>query len=208
MRGAFYKFFGEGRVYLTRLFYGLELPQEWKDALRALQTALKAKHVQANAWNNPDLLHMTVLFLGQMEDASLTNVVTAGEKAVQGCRPFQLTTGSLGQFSRNKVFWLGLDKQHSDWQALNHLHEQVKAAVLAQLPLDLDEKRYRPHITLARKLQQRVDVERLALPAPLTATFTDLCLFESTRIDGQLCYPIRHRFTFTSHADEEMPMKW
>ncbi|EPZ48253.1 MULTISPECIES: RNA 2',3'-cyclic phosphodiesterase [Alicyclobacillus] len=183
---------------MPRLFFGLELPADWKSSLHQVQTSLQARHVHASAWSNPELLHITVLFLGVVEDADQDAIVEAGEQVARLVTPIRLTTGSLGQFSRNKVFWLGLSRNDSDWDKLQALHQAVKGAVLERLPLDLDEKHYRPHITLARKLSTQVDVERLPTPAPLSAVIPDLCLFESTRIDGQLQYPVRARFALSA----------
>ncbi|GMA62247.1 RNA 2',3'-cyclic phosphodiesterase [Alicyclobacillus fastidiosus] len=179
---------------MRRLFFGLELPDEWRDELHALQTSLKARHVEAGAWSNPKLLHITVLFLGMVSDEDEEAIAEAGRRAAEQVGPIRLTTGALGQFSRNKVFWLGLLRNETDWDKLALLNRAVKEQVLERLALDLDEKHYRPHITLARKLRSQVDVERLRAPAKLTTLVPNLILFESTRIDGQLQYPVRARF--------------
>lgn len=177
-----------------RMFFGLELPAEWKRAIRKLQQSLQKTHVDAGAWSNPDLLHITVLFLGLVSEEQLPDVMEAGRSAAASSEAIRLTTGGFGQFSRNKVFWLGLHRDKTDWQQLVQLHEHVKTEVLARTPFDLDEKRYRPHITLARKLRSSVEVDRFAAPTALTASIHELCLFESLRIDGQLTYPVRARF--------------
>lgn len=182
---------------MRRLFFGLELPDEWKDELHALQSALKTRQVEAGAWSNPQLLHITVLFLGMVSDQDDAAIMEAGRQAAEQVRPIRLTTGALGQFSRNKVFWLGLWRNETDWDELTLLNRTVKDQVMERLPLELDEKHYRPHITLARKLRSQVDVDRLRAPDKLTTVVSNLALFESIRIDGQLQYPVRARFELT-----------
>ncbi|WP_067619341.1 RNA 2',3'-cyclic phosphodiesterase [Alicyclobacillus acidiphilus] len=178
-----------------RLFFGLDLPQAWKARLKAEQHALRDRKVEAAAWSNPDLLHITVVFLGMIEDDQYDAIVEAGRAAVVGLQPISIRSGSYGEFSRNKVFWLGLDKQRSEWQKLHELHRRVSDEVLARVPLDLDAKHYRPHITLARKMKMTVDVSRLAAPEPqLDTVITALSLFESTRLHGELTYPVLESF--------------
>jgi 2'-5' RNA ligase len=187
-------------VILQRLFFGLELPKSWKDELKSIQSSLQSRHIEAGGWTNPDLLHITVLFLGMVAEEQLPAVMEAGRAAAERSKPIRLTTGDFGQFSRNQVFWLGLDRNKTDWDALAELHRQVKLEILARLPMDLDEKHYRPHITIARKLKGRVDVTKLKNPPSLSTSIGDLCLFESLRVDGQLTYPIRARFGFESDS--------
>ncbi|WAH35744.1 RNA 2',3'-cyclic phosphodiesterase [Alicyclobacillus dauci] len=183
---------------MRRLFFGLELPDDWKENLRHLQSTLQTHHVDASAWSNPSLLHITVLFLGLVPEEQLPLIVDAGQAAATSSSPIRLTSGDYGQFSRNKVFWLGLRRNDTDWEKLVHLHESVKKEVLSRMSLDLDEKHYKPHITMARKLRAQVDVDKLAAPAAMKTTIPDLCLFESLRIDGQLSYPVRARFPLGS----------
>lgn len=185
---------------MSRLFFGLELPVEWKQAMQDEMRRLRQKSVEANAWSNPDLLHVTILFIGVVDTDDVSSLHVAGELAASACEPIRLVSGRYGQFSRNKVFWLGFDKNESDWEKLDRLNRTIRHQVLELLPLDLDEKRFKPHITIARKLKGRVDVERLNAPAQLSTMAPHLCLFESTRIDGQLVYPVRARYPFSNFS--------
>lgn len=181
----------------TRLFFGLELPDSWKAHLADLQHVFRTRHIDVGAWSNPALLHITVLFLGVLGDEHRAFLHQVASEAARETKPIRLTTGSFGAFSRNKIFWLGLDRNKTDWQTLNALHERVRDGLLGQIPFHFDDKRYRPHITLARKLSPRFDVDRLPEPEPLETVVTELCLFESIRIDGELQYPVRARFSLS-----------
>ncbi|TDY49521.1 2'-5' RNA ligase [Alicyclobacillus sacchari] len=178
----------------ARMFFGLELPMQWKRSLRAQVRLLREEYVRTAAWSNPDLVHITVLFLGMVDESDRSSLTEAGRVAAAQVKPIQLTTGHYGEFSGNRVFWLGLDRQESDWDELMQLGELVRQNVSERVRLDLDEKRFRPHITLARKLAKWVDVKKLPSPTRLTTVVTELCLFESLREDGQLAYPVRERF--------------
>lgn len=185
---------------MPRLFFGLELPIEWKTFIRSEQERLQKTSVQAGAWSNPKLLHITVLFIGVVNDADVEAFLDAGRTAAAASEPIRLATGRYGQFSRNKVFWLGLDKNLTQWDKLLQLNQMVRREVLDRLPLDLDDKHFKPHITMARKLRAQVDVDKLKAPNQMTVVVPELCLFESTRVDGELVYPVRARFPFSDSS--------
>lgn len=181
---------------MPRLFFGLALPTAWKQVMKEEERRLRQKSVPASAWNNPDLLHVTILFIGIVETYNVALLDEAGTQAAASCAPIRLVSGGYGQFSRNKVLWLGLDKNESDWDRLLYLNQILRTQVLERLPLDLDEKRFKPHITIARKVSPQVDVSRLKAPESLSTVVSELCLFESTRLDGQLVYPVQSHYPF------------
>ncbi|WP_052012340.1 RNA 2',3'-cyclic phosphodiesterase [Alicyclobacillus hesperidum] len=186
----------------ARLFFGFELPVEWKRSLRTQVDLLRESYVRTAAWSNPDLVHITVLFLGVVDESDRASLTEAGHAAASQLKPLRITTGNYGEFSGNRIFWLGLDRQASDWDELMRLGELVRQAVTERVRLDLDEKRFRPHITLARKLAKWVDVKRLPPPTRLSTVVTELCLFESLREDGRLVYPVRERFPLGQWGEE------
>ncbi|WP_304458439.1 RNA 2',3'-cyclic phosphodiesterase [Alicyclobacillus sendaiensis] len=189
-----------------RLFFGLELPDAWKDEIAIQCEAVRARgQVVARNWSRKDLYHLTVLFLGAVDPADLARVISAGERVAGEQAPFTLTTGPYGRFVQSRVFWLGLDERKSHLAALNALHRQVRAAIAEALPaVRVEDKPYRPHITLARELRQCQESDLIA-PRPLSHVFTELCLFESTRDGGQLSYPVIRRFPFSGAAATRTP---
>ncbi|ACV58067.1 RNA 2',3'-cyclic phosphodiesterase [Alicyclobacillus acidocaldarius] len=189
-----------------RLFFGLELPDAWKDEIaKRCESIRQQGQVVARNWSRKDLYHLTVLFLGAVDPADLERAFLAGERAAGAQAPFRLTTGSFGRFHQSRVFWLGLDEAESDLAELTALHRCVRIAVNAALPsVQIEDRPYRPHITLARELRQFSEPELVA-PRPLSHVFTELCLFESTRNGGQLAYPVIRRFPFSGASATHTP---
>jgi len=189
-----------------RLFFGLELPDAWKDEIAKWCESIRQQgQVVARNWSRKDLYHLTVLFLGAVDPADLERAFLAGERAAGAQAPFRLTTGSFGRFHQSRVFWLGIDEAESDLAELTALHRRVRAAIEEALPsVRVENRPYRPHITLARELRQFAEPEFVA-PRTLSHVFTELCLFESTRDGGQLVYPVIRRFPFSCASATHTP---
>lgn len=180
---------------MPRLFYGIEIPTAIKDGLRAAQVALKQGTVTADGWSNPDLFHVTVLFLGVVEDSVHPALERIGQQVASEVGPFSLTIGGYDVFPRNKVLFAHIDGNPKDKLALQKLHLHLKNAIADRLQLPMETRAYKPHLTIARKVRQAHGVEKQR-PTVRGAVFevSSLCLFESTRENGCLVYPILARF--------------
>ena len=88
--------------------------------------------------------HITLQFLGEVSPTSLT-IIQAKLKTVH-CNPFRISLGPLGVFPSPhspRVLWAGLIPH----QKIIHLQKNITAVLLPQFPPD---KKFHPHITLAR----------------------------------------------------------
>jgi RNA 2',3'-cyclic 3'-phosphodiesterase len=179
---------------VSRFFYGIAISDELKERLRSEQGNLQSARIAADGWSNPALLHITSLFLGPVEEPYRPMLLQAGLAVATSLAPFSLTTGKLNVFVHNKVLWLGFEEKGGGLAKLAYLNEALKDQLTQKLPIEFDERPYKAHLTLARKVK---DATRLKKVAPLEATtieVTEFCLFESLREEGQLVYPIRARF--------------
>ncbi len=134
---------------LTRTFLALELDDTTRAFIRGrvelLQQALpRVRFVAAETW------HITLAFLGELDDAQLAAAQQAAHAAARQARPFTLHAASIGTFGSKlapRIIWIGVGGMTGELIALQR---QVVAALhTARVPYD-DEKRYSPHITLAR----------------------------------------------------------
>jgi 2'-5' RNA ligase len=100
-------------------------------------------------WIPLDRIHLTLRFLGNVPDGSVTSLFQAIEQASQGQTPFPLRARMLGCFphpARPRVLWVGLDDPS---QALERLNERLRAA-LTPLGFPPEDRPFHPHLTLAR----------------------------------------------------------
>jgi 2'-5' RNA ligase len=100
-------------------------------------------------WITPNHMHLTLKFLGNVPDESVTSLLQALAYAAQGQTVFPLCARALGCFpqpARARVLWVGLDDPS---QALGRLHARLMAALTA-LGFPPEERPFHPHLTLAR----------------------------------------------------------
>ena len=157
---------------MIRTFWAIDLPRETKNVLSALQAGLRTK-MPAASWPPPENFHLTLAFLGNIQEASLHEVLEAGRRVALAHSPFTLSSSGLGAFpdpKRARILWLGLEANAS----VANLARDLQGA-MGQLGLVLDEKPFIPHLTLARfrhpaaihlepsKLAVSVDVKELVL---------------------------------------------
>lgn len=157
-----------------RLFVALPLPDHVKvvldQAQRRLGRELKRGPVR---WQELERSHLTLVFLGQVEERKLAACLFAVRTAAASCPPLPLRTGRFGAFptaARPSVLWLGVEgDQHRLGDLQGDLRRRLDEHVQEELA-----SRFRPHLTLARlkdappSLRRKV-AELLAEDPPTTA---------------------------------------
>ena len=100
-------------------------------------------------WTAPDRWHLTLLFLGSVPARLVAPLVEAAGPAVAAVPATTLRLAGGGRFGsrrRPQVAWVGLD---GDVGALTDLADRL-AAVARRLRLEVEERPYRPHLTVGR----------------------------------------------------------
>jgi RNA 2',3'-cyclic 3'-phosphodiesterase len=132
----------------VRAFIAVQLPVELKAKLSALQRQLRSLPAEI-AWVSEAGIHLTLKFLGEVEEAQLGPVVSCLSEVAQRSQPFHLTVSGIGVFpheSAPRVLWVGIEDRTG---LLVHLQHAL-ASRLAQVGYRLDGHSYTPHLTLAR----------------------------------------------------------
>jgi 2'-5' RNA ligase len=129
----------------VRLFIAVPLPPELANRAAALvPPALPAlKRVR------PELMHITLAFLGWTPDEQLPTVIEATMAAAAGQHPFELSFAGAGRFppsGRPRVVWLGVGDGKT---ALETIAGRVVDELRAH-QLRFDDRPFAPHLTLAR----------------------------------------------------------
>lgn len=97
---------------------------------------------------DPDHMHLTLSFLGDIMDAKVPDVAAALDRGVAGARAFTLPLHGVGAFPeprRPRVVWAGARA----CPPMDSLAENVRGA-LRDAGFPGDDKPFRAHVTLAR----------------------------------------------------------
>ncbi len=136
-----------------RAFFAVDLPLECKEQLGVLMAALKLhlkkslKH-QPFRWVKPENLHLTLQFLGQVDQGETAHLLQAARGEVVGLKSFSLRLGPLEWFPsphRPQVISLRAEPYH----ALAELSQALGRGA-ATLGYIVEDRPFRAHLTLAR----------------------------------------------------------
>jgi len=130
-----------------RLFVAALIPEAVRAALHEAREQLqRAAPDRALRWVAPENYHITLLFLGEQDEARIPTVVQAMEAARAGIAPFTVRVQGLGVFpnwNRPNVLWAGVSEGGTPLTQI--------ATALERALLDAPSgKPFHPHITLAR----------------------------------------------------------
>ena len=134
-----------------RLFLAVDLPDQVRHELAVVQNALKPLTDSAR-WVSADSIHITLKFLGEVPEKLVDDIDTA--LAGLSWKPFTVTVRGVGFFPGNRsprVFWAGMEAP-----TMQNLAEELDSR-MERLGFDKENRAFRPHITLARARDTRID---------------------------------------------------
>jgi 2'-5' RNA ligase len=132
-----------------RLFVGVDLPGEIKDALWALEERLRPQAPEA-MWVPRDNNHLTMSFLGEVVEGRVPPILEAlRATAMEASGPIETALDGVGAFPsdrRARVLWAGLEDGQD---RLGPLARAV-ASALEPLGFPPEKRAWTPHLTIAR----------------------------------------------------------
>jgi 2'-5' RNA ligase len=172
-----------GAGNLMRLFVAIAPPPAVLDELDALVGPLRSSR-QELRWTNREAWHVTLAFLGQVEESALVRLMPRLERAARRHLSIPLAFSGAGAFPaprRANVLWSGLS---GDRRALARLAESVVAgASRAGTPPPDKGRRFQPHLTLAR----------CRMPADVTELVEDLAGYRGQPWTADRIHLVRSR---------------
>ncbi|MCS6828065.1 MAG: RNA 2',3'-cyclic phosphodiesterase [Caldilinea sp.] len=167
------------------------LRQQVESTQRRLMRQLLAQKLdRAVRWVAVHNLHLTLHFLGEIEEAQLSALTDRLAAATTHHLPMQLRIEGVGCFpnsNRPNVIWCGVG---GDLQALARLQSDVTAAVRS-VGIQGDDKPFKPHLTIGRT-QRNITVGQLravgAAVAELAALPSHASAGTPDRIDEVILY--------------------
>ncbi len=157
-----------------RAFVALELPESFVDEVASLASTLEG--AIEGRFMPRENYHMTLAFLGDVDEAAIERAISALNEACTNTRPVRIASNGLGKFGRasDATLWLGV-AENSELMAL----AEAARESLAARGVAFDPKPFKAHITLARRARiPKGSLPPVAFPEPALAA--RVTLFKST----------------------------
>ncbi len=126
---------------MVRLFIAIELPGAVKERL-----SLLCGGVPGARWLRTDQMHLTLKFIGEVDGPRFDDIRGALERVREAPCTISISgVGLYGKLRQPRVLWAGV----APGEPVIRLHGAIEKA-LSGLGVAPDERKYRPHVTLAR----------------------------------------------------------
>jgi 2'-5' RNA ligase len=132
-----------------KLFTGVNVGTAIRSNATALQQSL-AKCGANVKWVEPENLHVTINFLGEVDDRDLHGICRALTAVGRKEPPFRLAVAGIGAFPtprRPKVIWAGIT---DGADALKRIHSESEPRLLELGVYRREDRGYTAHLTLGR----------------------------------------------------------
>jgi len=133
-----------------RCFIAIDIDDNIRAALSDLQQQLSrnADMKTAVKWVRPEMIHMTVKFLGEVEDKKIPEVCDIVKKAAAKHKQFELDIKSVGHFGGRiaRVLWVGSrDLSNTLIELQKDIEKQLASAGWPE-----EKREFSGHLTLCR----------------------------------------------------------
>lgn len=133
----------------VRVFVAVSISDEARAQLVEAVARIRREVPDGVQWANPDGLHLTLKFLGNIPPTTLHPLYECLAPVADGHSPFPLELAGLGAFPnrrRPRVLWAGVT---GDMNALSLLQQETEGAITAS-GHPPEHRPFSPHITLGR----------------------------------------------------------
>ena len=134
------------------------------------------------------MLFLILVFLGEVEKNRLKDIEVCMKEACKGHKASQVTVKGFGKFVRNGevLYWRGMECSHDILALRQDLITQLKLCRFR-----VDQKPFKPHITLVRRCVMsetfsNKEYEKTLIT--LNMLVDKIYLMKSERINGQMVY--------------------
>ncbi len=151
-------------------------------------------------WERAEKLHLTLKFLGDIDEERLKNLIEAVEKTTKQFSNFKLQISETGAFpspKNGRVLWLGVRDEQEDTRRLNEILETE----CERKDFEKEKRNFKPHLTIARLRQPSQSKELVEKHlrndfASIEFTVSEIVIYESRLQKSGSIYSIvsKHKF--------------
>lgn len=139
------------RIFLA-LNFSVAVTRKIAEEVARLQAPMADAGLRV-AWVPAANLHVTLRFIGSIEESLVEAVVSACKRVAARHAPIEAKAGGVGAFpslQKPTVLWVGVQAP----PALSALQRDVEAAMV-ELGFEKEERAYHPHVTVGRVKESR-----------------------------------------------------
>lgn len=151
---------------MIRTFISIDLPENIKRNISDLQNRLKVLGGRVG-WVRPEAIHLTLKFLGDIDEKKIPEIEAATRKAGKEFNPFHIQILGLGvfpNFKKPRIIWLGVNEGGDN---LIRLQSKIEDEI-EKIGYPREERNFKPHLTIGRvkethglkQLIDTIDAER------------------------------------------------
>lgn len=133
---------------VRRIFVAIDISEDVRGRVAAYISRLRVGFAKVPVkWEPPEKLHLTMRFIGNVDNAGLEEVSSQVETAASFMRPFHIRISGTGAFENRgrSVLWLGAEAIDAE------KNQDPIQRIAALLGLDgVAKRRFTPHLTIAR----------------------------------------------------------
>ena len=133
---------------MTRTFIALEMNEAQQRHLEEVIHRV-AQVLPSVRWVNPSSIHLTLAFLGELDDTRLNAAIDAAYAAASQVSVFSYSLSRVGIFGSPRdprVIWIGIEERSGSLQRLQRILNQE----LVTRGFEVEKRPFSPHLTLAR----------------------------------------------------------
>ena len=149
----------DGEQQVFRAFVAAPIPRRIQEILAQVQADLKEARASVG-WVRPENIHLTLAFLGDVPSGRAMELGAGLDDIGGRTAPFVCRLAGIGSFggARPKVIWAGVGDGAAQAIAL----QADVAALLGRACFALEERDFRPHLTIGRVRSSRGARELMA----------------------------------------------
>lgn len=147
---------------MKRIFTAIQLAEKARRQIADYIDRLRSGHGNLRVgWEKREKLHLTMKFLGDLDEESLQALLGAVKKTAKQIAPFDIEVSGTGVFpnrKRPRILWLGISDPERNLAGLNSILE----AECASAGFAREKRNYKPHLTIGRLRQPHHSAELVA----------------------------------------------
>ena len=143
-----------------RVFIAIDIDEQIRKGLSRLQNEMRSKADIKKGdvkWVNPDVMHLTLKFLGEIKDVQAVDVCNITKDAAGRHESFELGVETVGYFGGRsaRVLWVGTGQNCENLLQLQSDLEQE----LASAGWPVETRKFSGHLTLCRVRNSKAGVK-------------------------------------------------